>query len=69
MKGQPSARRVYHPAALPERDRPTDQLFVLDGGVTPSGVFVFDAESGAPTSGRRIETCGVPSDEVFVPGR
>jgi hypothetical protein len=56
----------FVPALL--HDRRTGQLFLLDGGVRPSGVFVFDAESGARSTETPIETGGVPSDAVFVPG-
>jgi hypothetical protein len=49
-------------------DRPRDQLFLLDGGATVPGVFVFDAGSGATLTPASIPTEGVPTDAVFVNG-
>ena len=50
-------------------DPASRQLFLIDGGVLPPGVFVFDAESGAKWTREAIETDGFPTDAVFVGGR
>lgn len=44
------------------------QLFLIDGGVRPAGVFVFDAASGKKATPEPIETDGFPTDAVFVAG-
>jgi sugar lactone lactonase YvrE len=56
----------FVPAIL--HDRPSGQLFVIDGGVRPAGVFVFDAVSGERRNDQIIETDGFPTDAVLLPG-
>lgn len=44
------------------------QLFLIDGGVRPAGVFAFDAASGKKETTEPLETDGFPTDAVFVAG-
>lgn len=50
-------------------DRATRQLFLIDGGVRPAGVFAFDAEWGTKLTHEPIETDGFPTDAVLVAGK
>lgn len=56
----------FVPAIL--HDVASRQLFLIDGGVRPAGVFAFDAASGAKATLEPIETDGFPTDAVFVAG-
>jgi hypothetical protein len=49
-------------------DRRRRQLFLIDGGATIPGAFVFDAISGEKLTPASIPTGGVPTDAVLMNG-
>jgi len=56
----------FVPAIL--HDGASRQLFLIDGGARPAGVFVFDAATGARATNEAIPTDGFPTDAVLIAG-